>query len=249
MGVYVKIVVAIVLAALVCLLVPGGVPGLGVDAVPALETLLELLGGIYSVLTAFVIFVVWEQFNALQKLTVREGSLATELPRLAALTGSGGDAARRRIGAATRAYLTAAAAEWDELATLSESRAAVAALDALDARVAELAVAPEHGATAIARLSDALAALRECRVSRVSAAKHRMPATLNHLLALLSLLLLAGVFALPAGAQTQLGHVAFVALAAVLTMIRAVIWDIDHPFVGVWRISKAPFEQAAGIPS
>ncbi|MFO0634655.1 MAG: DUF4239 domain-containing protein [Nannocystaceae bacterium] len=249
MGVYVKVVLAVVAAALVCLLVPSDMLGIRNDAVPMLEAFLELVGGIYSVLTAFVIFVVWEQFNALQKLTVREGSLAAELPRLASLLAAGQDDARRRVASATRTYLTAAAAEWDELAALQESRAATAALDALDARVAELAATPTVGPTADARLSDALAALRECRVSRVSAAKHRMPATLNHLLALLSALLLAGLLLLPPGAQPQLGHAAFVCLAAVLTMIRAVVWDIDHPFVGVWRISKAPFEQAAGIPS
>lgn len=243
MGIYFKVVIAAAIAALVHLLTPSVVrTEISIEAVHVLESFLEVVGGIYSVLTAFVIFVVWEQFNALQKLTVREGSLAAEVPRLAKLLGGDDPQIRRRITSATRAYLEAAAAEWDDLAQLAESHKASVALDALEARIDEVTELDAASAAIHGRLSDALAALRECRVSRVSAAKHRMPGTLSHLLGLLSLLLLAAVFVIPAGAGSQIALAAFVGLAAVLTMIRAVVWDMDHPFVGVWRVSKASFE-------
>lgn len=245
MSIYFKVITAAAVAALVYLLVPTTVRmAIPLDAVHVLESFLEVVGGIYSVLTAFVIFVVWEQFNALQKLTVREGSLAVEVPRLAGALGADNAQTRRRIASATRAYLEEAAAEWDELAELVESRKAKVALDALEARVAEVAGLDTPSAAIHARLSDAMAALRECRVSRVSAAKHRMPGTLSHLLGLLSLLLLGAVFLMPVGGQSWIALVAFTCLAAVLTMIRAVVWDIDHPFVGVWNVSKAPLEDA-----
>lgn len=244
MSIFFKVVTTSALAALVYYSVPAsvriGIPG---EAVPALESFLEVLGGIYSVLAAFVIFVVWEQFNALDKQTVREGSLAAELPRLASLLDGESTELRRRITSATRAYLEAAALEWEDLAQLRENRNAVKALDAIEARVREAAANGGASATIPARLFDAVAALRECRVSRMALAKHRMPATLSRLLGLLSLLLLAAFLAIPAG-HTAIGMAAFGALAGVLAMIRGVVWDMDHPFVGVWNVSKTPFEES-----
>lgn len=243
MVVHLKVVLVATLAVLACWLFPrNAVP---VDAVPVLESFLEVAGGIYSVLAAFVIFVVWEQFNSLQKLTVREGSLAAEVPRLAAQLGEDGNEIRRRITVAMRGYLEAASAEWEDLAQLNESRRAVKALDIVETRVAELATLGDGAAALRGRLVDALGVLRECRVSRISAAKHRMPATLSHLLTLLSVLLLAALLAIPTGTAPAIGLLAFAALASVFTMIRAVVWDMDHPFVGVWNVSRAPFEDAS----
>lgn len=250
MSIYFKVAAAATIAALVYQFVPASARmGIPVDAVPGLESFLELVGGIYSILAAFVIFVVWEQFNALDKLTVREGSLVAELPRLAALLGGESTEIRRRVAAATRAYLEAASAEWEELAQLKESAKAVKALDAMEARVGEAANVGAESGSIYGRMVDAVAALRECRVSRVTAAKHRMPATLRHLLVLLSMLLLAAFLAMPPGAQPLIGLVAFASLAGVLAMVLGVAWDMDHPFVGVWRVSKAPFEGSDQAPS
>jgi Protein of unknown function (DUF4239) len=244
-SIYLKVIAAATLAALVYHFVPASARmGIPVDAVPGLESFLEVVGGIYSVLAAFVIFVVWEQFNALEKLTVREGSLVAEVPRLAGLLGGESSELRHRIAVATRGYLEAAAAEWEELAQLQESRKAVKALDAMETRVGEAATLGEGSAPIYGRLVDAVAALRECRVSRVTAARHRMPATLRHLLLLLSMLLLAAFLALPPGGQPWIGVAAFAALAGVLAMVLAVVWDMDHPFVGVWQVSKTSFENS-----
>lgn len=245
MGITFKVLTATLVATLVYLLVPiAARSGISGDGARVLEAFLQVVGGIYSVLTAFVIFVVWEQFNALQKLTVREGCLVSEVPRLAARLGGEDPESRRRIAWATRAYLDAAVAEWEQLAALRESRAAVKALDTLDARVAEGTALGGPSPAVHGQLLDAIAAVRECRVSRVSAAKHRMPATLSHLLSLLSLLLLVALLVMPAGESPWVALTAFASLAAVLTMVRAVVWDMDHPFVGVWRVGVEPFTEA-----
>jgi FG-GAP-like repeat len=108
MGIYFKVITAATVAALVHMVVPTAArAGISGDAARVLESCLQVVGGIYSVLTGFVIFVVWEQFNALQKLTVREGSLASEVPRLAALVGGENPEIRRKVTAATRVYLDA----------------------------------------------------------------------------------------------------------------------------------------------
>jgi hypothetical protein len=218
------------------------------EAVAMLGAFLELVGAIYSVLAAFVIYVVWEQFNALDKLTVREGSLVAEVPRLASLLGPDGVEHRRRIATATKTYLEAAAAEWEDMAALRERPAAVKALDAIEARVGEANASSTAPVAIVTRLTDAVAAVRECRGARMAAAKHRMPATLGQLLRLLSLLLLAAFLPMPVG-HPWLGIVAFAALAGVLAMIRAIVWDMDHPFVGVWRVRTAPFEESGNVAS
>jgi Protein of unknown function (DUF4239) len=248
MGIYLKVIIAATIAALVYQFTPASVrAGMPVDAVHVLESFLEVMGGIYSVLAAFVIYVVWEQFNSLQKLTIHEGSLAAEVPRLASHLGGESTEVRRRIASAIRAYLEAATAEWEDLAQLKESHAAIKALDAVETRVGEAGGLGEPSQVIYGRLVDAVAALRECRMSRVSAAKHRMPTTLSHLLGLLSLLLLAAFLAIPPGEQPAIGLAAFVCLAAVFSMIRGVVWDMDHPFVGAWNVSKAPFEESGKV--
>lgn len=245
MSIHVKVVLASVIAMVVYLAVPSAVRGLIPEtSSTALESFLAVVGGIYSVLSAFAIFVVWERFNALEKSTVREASVAAEVPRIAALLGDRASESRRRIATAARAYFDSAASEWTALARGHESKDAIDALNVLDVRVREAGDTLKEASLLYVRMVDALSLTRESRCERIALASHRMPQTLNHLLALLALLMLAAFLALPTDSP-WIGLATFSALTGVLTMIQAVVWDLDHPFEGVWNVSKAPFEERA----
>jgi hypothetical protein len=51
--------------------------------VEGLSTLISLIGGIYAVVFAFVIFVIWGQFTGVEDATLRECSLLNDLLRFA----------------------------------------------------------------------------------------------------------------------------------------------------------------------
>jgi hypothetical protein len=57
--------------------------------VEGLVSLISLIGGIYAVVFAFVIFVIWGQFTGVEDATVRECSLLKDLLRFRPISRSG----------------------------------------------------------------------------------------------------------------------------------------------------------------
>lgn len=90
---------------------------------------LSIIGTAYSVLLAFVVFVVWTQFDDAKKITDREANHLGDVYRLAQALP---DPAKREIHDASRAYVRAVIDhEWPRMAAGDDSPEALAALDTL----------------------------------------------------------------------------------------------------------------------
>jgi hypothetical protein len=223
--------------------------GLNQDDVHSLGAFLSVVGAIYGVLAAFVIFVVWEQYNTVEKVTIQEASLGEDLYRLSRYFNDDLFDQKKRFAKSVKEYLLACVDEWNDLGRGNESEKAVAALNGIETRLRDFQPSSQAGDGVIyENLLDTLKKFYECRDERIATAKHRMPRTLLYVLILLSAILILGFCMLPIH-STFLGTFVVTGMVGILLSIFEVVTDMDNPFQGVWNVSSEPFaEQAKKIP-
>jgi hypothetical protein len=204
---------------------------------------LQTVGGIYAVLLAFVVYVVWGQFNDARSYLDREATALVDLHR----TSSGlPPRSRAQIQGGLRAYVDAVLVdEWPAMARGDE-----ATID----RVAELL---EHVWLAIHGCKPANACqhtvygevlgrfnqLTDLRTSRLSAARARIPLAMMILLYTGAVLTIGSVYLL-AFDVLWLHALVTAALAGAIAHILFLIRDLDDAFAGDWQIAKGAFERA-----
>jgi hypothetical protein len=204
---------------------------------------LQTVGGIYAVLLAFVVYVVWGQFNEARGYLDREATALVDLHR----TASGlPPCSRIAIQDGLRAYVDAVLRdEWPAMARNDD-----ATLD----RVAELlehvwlaihgckpANACQH--TVYGEVLSRFNQLTDLRTSRLSAARARIPVAMTILLYTGALLTVGSVYLL-AFERLWLHVLVTAALAGAIAHILFLIRDLDDAFAGDWQIAKAPLERA-----
>jgi len=204
---------------------------------------LQTVGGIYAVLLAFVVYVVWGQFNETRGYCDREATALVDLHR----TSSGLPArSRAAIQSGLRDYVDAVLRdEWTAMATCDE---------ATIERVSELL---EHVWLAIHGCKPAndcqhtiygevlgrFNQLSDLRTSRISAARARIPLAMSILLYTGALLTVGSVYLL-AFDQVWLHSLVTAALAGAIAHILFLIRDLDDAFAGDWQVARTPFERA-----
>jgi len=204
---------------------------------------LQTVGGIYAVLLAFVVYVVWGQFNEARGFLDREATALVDLHRT-----SSGLPSRSRIAiqGGLRDYVDAVLRdEWPAMACGDE---------ATIERVAELLEKvwiSIHGCkplnacqhTVYGEVLARFNQLTDLRTSRLSAARARIPIAMTILLYTGGLLTVGSVYLL-AFEQVWLHALVTAALAGAISHILYLIRDLDDAFAGDWQVAKAPFERA-----
>jgi hypothetical protein len=209
----------------------------------SLGSYLQVLGGIYAVLLAFVVVVVWGQFNDARGFVHREANALSDLYR----TASGlPEEARRTIQQGLRDYVDAVIAdEWGAM-TCGDHHT----IDAIGQRLDRVWSAIhtcmplnecQHTvyAEVLARFND----LSETRTNRLSAATSKIPTAMNVLLYTGAFIIVGSMYLLPFE-QFWLHAVASAALAGAIAHILFLIHDLDTAFAGDYQVDKGPFERA-----
>ncbi|HEU4727514.1 MAG TPA: DUF4239 domain-containing protein [Kofleriaceae bacterium] len=204
---------------------------------------LQTVGSIYAVLLAFVVYVVWGQFNDVRIYLDREATALVDLHR----TSSGlPSRSRAAIQRGLRDYVDAVLRdEWPAMAARDE-----ATID----RVAELLEhvwLAIHGCrpandcqhTVYGEVLSRFNQLTDLRTSRLSAARARIPLAMTILLYNGALLTVGSVYLL-AFDQLWLHALVTAALAGAIAHILYLIRDLDDAFDGDWQVARTPFEHA-----
>jgi hypothetical protein len=204
---------------------------------------LQTVGGIYAVLLAFVVYVVWGQFNEARSYLDREATALVDLHR----TSSGlPSRSRAAIQGGLRNYIDAVLRdEWPAMGCGDEPTIE---------RVGELLEhvwLAIHGCrpmndcqhTVYGEVLARFNQLTDLRTSRLSAARARIPVAMTILLYTGALLTVGSVYLL-AFDKLWLHAVVTAALAGAISHILFLIRDLDDAFAGDWQIAKAPFERA-----
>lgn len=198
---------------------------------------LQTLGTIYAVLLAFVVFVVWTQQTDARRLVERQADELADVLRMARAMG---EPMATRALAAARAYAREVAdVEWRLMASGRSSPRAAELLDDLWHAVEVAAPdTPRHEAL-YAEAVDRFAELGDARADLLHCSRVRVPVTLW-------LLILSGG-AGTVGSMYLFGvelfwpHAAMTAsLAGAVAFMLFLIYDLDNPFQGDWRLRPAP---------
>jgi hypothetical protein len=205
---------------------------------------LQTLGGIYAVLLAFVVFVVWGQFNDARALVEREANELVDLYRTArGLPEPTCGHIQREI----RGYVaTVLGAEWGSMAA---HRCSADAFDEggriLDRMWDALQACDAATSCHQALFSEALARfnqLSDARTGRLTASRMRIPLALNILLYTGAITIIASMY-LFAVDRVSVHMLITAAMTGVMSHVLYVIRDLDHAFAGAWQVPRSAFER------
>jgi hypothetical protein len=200
-------------------------------------TLILLIGNIYAVMFAFVIFVIWGQFSEVEAFVMRECNSLNELLRFSGhLNPDAGHAIRRAVEDYARA---APKSEWRALGEERRDPATEKAFDDLAAAVVE--TVPGEGEAAVhQRLIALIGKCGEHRDERITKSLTRIPPTLVQLVNAMAAALLLLVLLYPFQ-HWAAGFACLAILWVILFLADTVMMDTDNPFQGICNVSAKPF--------
>jgi hypothetical protein len=198
---------------------------------------LQTLGGIYAVLLAFVVFVVWTQFNDARNYVEREANDLQDLYRV--VTAMEAEALIEPL----RRYCAAVIdEEWSAMGSGDEATMNRVG-KILEEEWGVLHRFEARGECQRSLHDDALGRFHElcdARTERLSAARTHIPLAL-HLLLDLGALVLVGSFLLLGVERFAIHAMVTGAMAGAVAHILYVVHDLDDCFSGAWQVSPAPF--------
>ena len=203
---------------------------------------LQTLGSIYAVLLAFVVFVVWTQFNEARAHVEREANELLDLYRAA---GGLSEPSRSRMLALAREYARVVlVSEWPAMSCRVPLGPGVGApiIDQLWGALHGAERQPELDGPIYGEVLTRLDDVSDARSNRLTSSRTTIPLTLRLLLYIGAVTMVASMylFAVPSFAI----HAAMTAsLAGAISHVIYVIEDLDSCFGGHWQVSQAPFER------
>jgi hypothetical protein len=212
------------------------------DEIEGLNTVILLVGGIYSVMYAFVIFVIWGQFTEVENFVTRECYALNDLVRFSWLLSA--DVGRTVRRAVTDYAQRVHKSEWKALADRRRDRQAEKAFAELMSAVVGIAPATPQEEAVYHRLVDVVRRAGEHRDERVAKSLTRVPPTLTRLVSTMALVLILLLFVYPFQ-HVAAGLACCFVVHLVLSLARLVMTDTDNPFEGVCNVSPQAFTEIA----
>jgi hypothetical protein len=205
-----------------------------------LNTLITLIGGIYAVMFAFVIFVIWGQFTEVENAALSECSSLNELLRFNQYLNP--DASRATRRAVSEYAQRVASSEWHSLGEGRKDQATEKAFSALMNVVIRTAPANADEQALVARLIDITRKISQQRDERIARSLTRIPPTLLALVRIMAGTILLLVFWYPFHSWPT-GLACFALLTVILFLSNVVMTDTDNPFDGIFNVSSRPFSE------
>jgi hypothetical protein len=204
---------------------------------------LQTVGGIYAVLLAFVVYVVWGQFNEARGFCDREAAALVDLHR----TASGLPATTRDdIQKTLRGYVDAVLSEeWTAMADGDENTIDRVGerLDHVWLAIHECEPCSECQHTIYSEVLSRFNDLMDLRTSRLSSARARMPLAMKILLYTGAVIVIGSMYFL--GFEKLWIHaLVTAALAGAIAHILFLIVDLDDAFAGDHQVTRTPFVRA-----
>jgi hypothetical protein len=201
----------------------------------ATAILIPLIGEIYAVLLAFMIFVIWTQFTEVENCVLREANSLNELLRyIAFVADDQRGPVRRAVSNYVRLVLEQ---EWWELGNGRKDRQTEEAFSKLVTCVVASAPKDDHG-----HLLEALRTVSRNRDERVAKSMTRMPPTLSGLVQMIAVVLWLLIYVYSFHNRST-GPLCYSVAALVLFIANFVMTDTDNPLKGLWNVRPDSFSE------
>jgi hypothetical protein len=209
----------------------------------SLGTFVQTLGGIYAVLLAFVVIVVWGQFNDARGFVEREANALVDLHR----TASGLPVhSRTIIQKELREYIDEVIAdEWRAMSKGDQHtiERITGRLDHVWTAIHTCEPRNECQQTMHSEVLSRFNDLTEHRTNRLNSAGARIPIALNVLLYTGAVIMIGAVYLL-AFDRFWLHALVTGLMSGAVAHILFLIYDLDHEFSGDWQVEKTAFVRA-----
>ena len=203
-----------------------------------LNTLILLIGSIYAVMFAFVIYVIWGQFTDVENFMMRECKSLNELLRFSDFLNPDGG---RKIHRAIADYVhKVVKSEWLALGRRHRDKGTEQAFSELLDIILHISPATSEEGIVHQRLIDIAREAGEHRDERLTKSLTQIPPTLIRLVHTMALALVLLVFFYPFH-QLMAGLCCFVIVAVILFLANLVMTDTDNPFEGIHNVSPKAF--------
>lgn len=204
---------------------------------------LQTVGGIYAVLLAFVVYVVWNQFDQARGHIDRESAALIDLHR----TASGlPTTTRDEIQAGLRAYVNAVLN--DEFTAMQHHDEATITrvgqrLDRVWLAIHRCLPANECQHTMYSEVLSRFNDLTDVRTSRLTSSRQRIPLPMKILLYAGAMIMIGSIYLMVID-PAWIHIVATGALSGAIAHILFLIVDLDDPFSGRYTIAREPYMRA-----
>ena len=210
----------------------------------AMNTLIVMVGSIYAVILAFVIFVIWGQFTEVENCVMRECNSLGEMLRFSDfLPAEFARSIRKCVGAYVQQVIKH---EWRALGGGRRDKRSEDLFSDLMTTVITGAQSPSNDPQVESpmhlRLIDMARLAGERRSERVSKCLTRIPPTMFWFVNMIAAALILLVFVYPF--HHRGAGMVFLALVAILLLLaNFVMRDMDNPLDGAWNVSPRPFQE------
>jgi hypothetical protein len=203
--------------------------------------IIGVLGAIYAVLLAFVVVVMWNQFEDAKVVVEQEANQLIDLSRMAAgLPAAAQKPALDGLRSYARAVLDE---EWQTMADGRESQRAQKAMDGLWQVYSQMEPQSNRESALYAESLDRLSNVSDSRRLRLHASSNDMPLIVQVLLWLGALVTVSFTYFF--GVKSIRSQALMTAaLAGEIAFLLFLIVALDNPFHGYVRLSPEPIEQA-----
>lgn len=220
----------------------------GAEDVSSWGAFFNVFGVIYAIVAGFVLITVLSRYSALSQ-TIEDELNAVESVRdfLVYLDDEQQGAAKKSLLGALAAYTASVAnTEWGRMSdpgTAMDSDTSEELYEVMR-RGKEIRLLKESDSVVLAQLVQSTSEIAKTRTRRIALANEKLPPRLRVLLLFMSAVLIAGFFFM--GVQSIAVHIfMIVALTVSVHLLYWIIEDLDHPFYGVWNITRAPLDELA----
>lgn len=204
---------------------------------------LQTVGGIYAVLLAFVVYVVWGQYNEARGLVEREATALVDLHRIASGLPNG---TRTQIQKGLTDYVHAVLRdEWQAMASADEATIERVGerLDLVWTAIHSCRPSSDCQHTVYGEVLSRYNELSDLRTNRLIAARARIPVAMKILLYAGAAIIVGSMYML-AFDKVWIHATVTAALAGAIAHIMYLIIDLDDAFAGDWQVAKAPYQRA-----
>lgn len=207
-----------------------------------LSTLFNTLGGIYALVTAFVLVEVWSQYNNLDSALSSEAKVLTSLWNYTDYLND------KNVSKAMKTSLTSyittvlnveVPAMANNQTLVHPSKELTGIMQVID----QIKFNDPRDASAFKSIIQSFENLSTQRMGRISQGSTRIPITLRAFFEMVSYAFL-GSFLLQSFTHQGLYLISVGSLSLIVFYVREIILDLDNPFDGLWNVSTHSYHQA-----
>lgn len=207
----------------------------------ALSGFLTMFGALFGILTAFVIFEVWEQYNIISELIDKEAQSLEQLYGLVLYFRD--PKLNTEMRAAIQEYAQLIIdGQFHALGQRERSAKTSSAFERIAGLIRHIQFNDDHDSAVFAQVLEHYRELAQTRSERLSKSLRRLPILLKSFIYIASFFTLL-IFSFMPFSTPQYGVLAMLVISFQQAMIFFIIEGLDNPFVGHWRLSPEPFER------